>query len=118
MITINGKQYPLWSQFVEQKDRWIGGVLEELDSHDPVDKMFGCDKGGITKITDIRRRTFIQLPLKLLQRDTDCETKQEAFDLFNSFYIKPINQFSEKLYIYTMQKLRTDRWRETKGGEK
>lgn len=30
MITINGKQYPLWSQFVEQKDRWIGGTLYEI----------------------------------------------------------------------------------------
>ena len=71
--------------------------------------------GGMhfAKIIDIRRRTFIQLSLKLLQKDTDCVTKQEAFDLFNSFYKKPINQFSEKLYIYTMQKLRSDRWVET-----
>ena len=64
------------------------------------------------KIIDIRRRTFIQLSLKLLQGDTDCETKQEAFDLFNSFYKTPINSFSEKLYIYTMQKLKGERWTE------
>lgn len=53
MITINGKAYPLWSQFVEQKGRWIGGILEELDSHDSMDKALGIDKGGTTKITDI-----------------------------------------------------------------
>ncbi len=53
MITINGKQYPLWSQFVEQKDRWIGGVLEDFG--DSMDKrMFGDGAHGKTKITDIR----------------------------------------------------------------
>ncbi len=31
MIEINGKYYPLWSQFVERKDEWIGGVLEDHD---------------------------------------------------------------------------------------
>jgi hypothetical protein len=30
MITINGKQYPLWSKFVEGKDKWVGGVLEDM----------------------------------------------------------------------------------------
>ena len=54
MITINGRQYPLWSQFVEQKERWVGGILEELDSHDPMDIAFGCDKGGKTRIEDVR----------------------------------------------------------------
>ena len=53
MITINGKQYPLWSQFVEQKDRWIGGVLEDFgDSMDR--RMLGDDAHGDTEITDIR----------------------------------------------------------------
>jgi len=41
MIEINGKHYPLWSQFVEQKEKWIDGILEDLD---------GCPQ---TKITDI-----------------------------------------------------------------
>ncbi len=45
MITINGKSYPLWSQFVEQKERWIGGTVEE-----PSD---GIAPGGSTEITDI-----------------------------------------------------------------
>ena len=28
MITIEGKEYPLWSQFVEKKEEWIGGFGE------------------------------------------------------------------------------------------
>ena len=31
MLEVNGKVYPLWSQFVEDKEKWIGGVLEEYD---------------------------------------------------------------------------------------
>ena len=30
MITINGKYYPLWSQFVERKNEWIGGTLQDF----------------------------------------------------------------------------------------
>lgn len=30
-MEVNGKEYPLWSQFVEQKSDWVGGVLEDLD---------------------------------------------------------------------------------------
>jgi hypothetical protein len=26
---INGRTYPLWSQFIEQKQKWIGGTLVE-----------------------------------------------------------------------------------------
>ncbi len=28
-MKINGKTYPLWGQFVEQKDKWIGGILHD-----------------------------------------------------------------------------------------
>jgi hypothetical protein len=43
MIEINGKVYPLWNQFVEQKDQWIGGILFEY--------AFPCNL--ITTIKDI-----------------------------------------------------------------
>lgn len=53
MITINGRQYPLWSQFVEGKDKWIGGTLEDFgDSQDR--HMFGDGAHGKTRIMDIR----------------------------------------------------------------
>ena len=43
MVTeINGKTYPLWSQFVDKKDEWIGGILEDYD-------------GGSAGITEINR---------------------------------------------------------------
>jgi hypothetical protein len=45
MITIDGKSYPLWSQFVEKKSEWIGGILEEIGDQ-------FC-KGSTTEITDI-----------------------------------------------------------------
>ena len=28
-MNVNGKYYPLWSQFVKQQDKWIGGTLED-----------------------------------------------------------------------------------------
>jgi hypothetical protein len=45
MITINGKSYPLWSQFVEGKAKWIGGTLEESSVH--------FAGGVVTTITDV-----------------------------------------------------------------
>jgi hypothetical protein len=52
MITINGKSYPLWSQFVERKQEWIGGTLEDFgDSMDAAMGLLGEDRQ--TEITDI-----------------------------------------------------------------
>jgi len=31
MIPVNGKVYPMWSQFVEQSESWVGGTLEDHD---------------------------------------------------------------------------------------
>lgn len=47
-MIVNGKEYPFWGQFVEQKARFIGGVLEDLDD----DPMIVND-GSTTIITDI-----------------------------------------------------------------
>ena len=55
MIEINGRTYPLWSQFVERKKEWIGGVLEET-SGDHMDKILGLAVGGSTEIIDIELR--------------------------------------------------------------
>ena len=49
-MEVNGKEYPLWGQFVEGKEKWIGGVL--LDSGDAMDRRMGLEGGG-TIITDI-----------------------------------------------------------------
>lgn len=50
MIEINGKQYPLWSQFVEGKEKFVGGILEDFG--DPMDRRMGF-KGAKTEIIDI-----------------------------------------------------------------
>jgi hypothetical protein len=31
MELINGKHYPLWTQFIQTKDRFVGGILRDLD---------------------------------------------------------------------------------------
>jgi hypothetical protein len=42
-LVVNGREYPLWSQFVHRKAEWIGGRLQDLD-------MGVCEE---TEITDI-----------------------------------------------------------------
>jgi len=42
-MEVNGKFYPMWGNFVEKKDEFIGGILQDLD-------MGYCIE---TKITDI-----------------------------------------------------------------
>ena len=44
---VNGKFYPLWSQFVDRKEEWIGGILQDFDN------WFPDDRGNITTIKDI-----------------------------------------------------------------
>jgi len=53
MIKVNGKEYPLWSQFVENKEKWIGGTLD--DSGDFIDRAIGLTSENSlqTEITDI-----------------------------------------------------------------
>jgi hypothetical protein len=50
MIEINGRRYPLWSQFVEGKEKWIGGIMQ--DSGDSMDRNIGFS-GAETTIKDI-----------------------------------------------------------------
>ena len=51
---VNGKYYPLWQQFVDKKDKWIGGTL--TDYGDSMDRSMGISspKGNNTIITDIK----------------------------------------------------------------
>ncbi len=49
-MIINGKEYPMWSQFIERKDEWIGGRLRDLG--DPMDRSMGMGDAE-TEITDI-----------------------------------------------------------------
>ena len=50
---VNDKVYPMWNQFIEKKEEWIGGTL--LDEGDSMDQGLGLagEEGSRTKITDI-----------------------------------------------------------------
>lgn len=51
-MEINGKTYPMWSQFVEKQQEFIGGILE--DSGDNMDRAMGLvDENLKTVITGI-----------------------------------------------------------------
>jgi hypothetical protein len=47
---INGRHYPLWSQFVDRKHEWVGGTLR--DEGDSMDQAMGMGKLE-TEILDI-----------------------------------------------------------------
>lgn len=50
-MIINGREYPMWSQFVEGKARWIGGKLQ--DQGDSYDISLTNGRWAETEITDI-----------------------------------------------------------------
>ena len=52
-MKVNGKTYPLWGQFVEKQNEWVGGILD--DSGDSMDRALGM-KGMTTKIKEIKLR--------------------------------------------------------------
>ncbi len=51
MEPVNGKDYPLWGQFIDKKQEWIGGVLEDFG--DSMDRQMGIDEKTVATITDI-----------------------------------------------------------------
>lgn len=52
---VNGKEYKLWNQFVDGKEKWIGGTLQDFgDSMDIA--MDLIDGSGTTIINDITLR--------------------------------------------------------------
>ncbi len=51
MEIINGKTYPLWQQFIDNKGKWIGGSLE--DEGDSFDRQFLGAEMARTMIKDI-----------------------------------------------------------------
>ena len=49
-MKVNGREYPLWSQFVDRKKEWIGGTLKEVN----IDPLCGpIGEETLTEITDI-----------------------------------------------------------------
>ena len=50
-MKVNGKHYPLWGQFIERKDEWIGGTLQDFGDGMDVALGYGGKTGTITDIT-------------------------------------------------------------------
>ena len=49
-MKVNGIEYPIWGQFVEKQEEWIGGILS--DSGDSLDRRMGAEE-MTTTITGI-----------------------------------------------------------------
>ena len=79
-----------------KKKRKVGKVEEEIVNFRVVHRAM---------IKKIERKTFNNIPTKLLLKDTDCKTRKEAFLLIDGFYMKPIDRQKEKLYIFYMKKV-------------
>ena len=56
------------------------------------------------KVYKIQRKSFNQMSDDFIFNDTDCNNREEAIKLFNSFYKKILDE-NEKLYIYFLRKL-------------
>ena len=40
-MEVNGKVYPMWGQFVQKQEQWIGGTMEDLG--DDWDRKLGLE---------------------------------------------------------------------------
>ena len=72
-----------------------GDVIEEVYPH-------GNHQAQIRMIT---RPTLDSLSLSVLIADTDLERRKEIYDLFQSFYKKPIDFVNERFYMYYLKKV-------------
>lgn len=72
---------------------------KKANLHDIVVETFpsGCHKAQVVKI---ERKALDDIYLTELLFDTDCNSRKEAYRLFQSFYKKPIDFKKELFYIY------------------
>jgi len=70
-MKVNGKEYPMWGQFVERQDEWIGGILD--DSGDNIDRSLklGNARTLITGIT-LRPNGTDSAYFEILGKDFGC----------------------------------------------
>lgn len=77
MFEINGKIYPLWNQFVEQKNKFIGGILQDFG--DSMDQYMGCEMAE-TEIINIilRENGRIDAWFEITGKDFNCGFSTEV----------------------------------------
>ncbi len=59
----------------------------------------------LATITKVERVALNYIPIYILQLDTDLEEREDIYELFQSFYKKPIDFENERFYKYTLEKL-------------
>ena len=59
----------------------------------------------VARILLEKRTTLDEIHLKTLLEDCDCDTRKDAYVLFQSFYKKPIDFENEIFYLYLMEKV-------------
>ncbi len=62
----------------------------------------------ISRIILEKRTTLADIHLKVLLNDCDCDTRKDAYELFQSFYKKPIDFRNERFYLYVLEKVDLD----------
>lgn len=79
-----------------KKTRKVGDIEDEVLNFHFLHK---------AQIMEIVRQTFNDMSTKLLLEDTDCKTREGAFDLIQAFYGKPIDKEKEKLFIFYLKRV-------------
>jgi len=62
------------------------------------------------RIMKVERCELINVPIGVLINDTDLVERERIYELFQSFYEKPINFVDEKFYIYTLERGRIPKY--------
>ena len=56
-------------------------------------------------IIDMKKKTLDSLSIDFLREDTDLNTREEIYELFESFYDKPINFKKDKFVVFYLRRL-------------
>lgn len=81
-----------------KKGRKVGDIEEEILNFRVLHRV---------RIERIIKLAFNDMATDLLLKDTDCKTRKDAFDLLQTFYLKPIDKAKEKLFIFYLKKVKT-----------
>ena len=75
-----------------------------------------CNKGDIVRKTypggshdaevkHVQRMTLAEMSIDFLKADTDLDSREDVYNLFNKFYKRQIDIFREKMYVYYLRKV-------------
>jgi hypothetical protein len=80
MKEINGREYPLWEQFVEKQSKWIGGTLQDFG--DLMDRAIGLSTPEGMKTTilgiELYANGIESAYFNVIGKDFDCGFDTES----------------------------------------